>query len=100
MAEDLLNIRIDNPITGYGRRMAAQRQLDMLIYTLIAQRRDDDRDYHDVLSMLMSAQTGEEPETKLSEKQIHDHILTFLAARHETTALAHAWTLYLRPQYH
>ena len=40
MAEDLLNIRIDNPITGYGRRMAATRQLDMLIYTLIAQRRD------------------------------------------------------------
>src|SRR3989442_12514093 len=41
MAEDLLNIRIDNPITGYGKRMAAMRQLDMLIYTLIAQRRDD-----------------------------------------------------------
>src|SRR6266849_6425502 len=30
MAEDLLNIRIDNPITGYGKRMAAMRQLDML----------------------------------------------------------------------
>jgi cytochrome P450 len=44
MAEDLLNIRIDNTITGYGKRMAATRQLDMLIYTLIAQRRDDDRD--------------------------------------------------------
>src|SRR2546430_8786199 len=58
MAEDLLNIRIDNPITGYGKRMAATRQLDMLIYTFIAQRRDDDRDYHDVLSMLMSAQIG------------------------------------------
>src|SRR5947209_6316706 len=41
VAEDLLNIRIDNPITGYGKRMAAMRQLDMLIYTLIAQRRDD-----------------------------------------------------------
>src|SRR3989442_10154646 len=41
MVEDLLTIRIDNPITGYSRRMAAMRQLDMLIYTLIAQRRDD-----------------------------------------------------------
>src|SRR6266566_2887822 len=99
MAEDLLNIRIDNPITGYGRRMAAQRQLDILIYTLIAQRRDDDRDYHDVLSMLMPAQSGEEPETKLSEKQIHDHILTFLAAGHETTAIALVWTFYLLSQY-
>src|SRR5438874_1745818 len=99
MAEDLLNIRIDNPITGYGKRMAASRQLDMLIYTLIAQRRDDDRDYHDVLSMLMSAQDAEEPGTKLTEKQIHDHILTFLAAGHETTAIALVWTFYLLSQY-
>ena len=99
MAEDLLNIRIDNPITGYGKRMAASRQLDMLIYTLIAQRRDDNRDYHDVLSMLMSAQATEEPGTKLTEKQIHDHILTFLAAGHETTAIALVWTFYLLSQY-
>src|SRR6266571_1415288 len=99
MAEDLLNIRIDNPVTGYGRRMAASRQLDILIYTLIAQRRDDDRDYHDVLSMLMSAQSGEEPGTKLTGKQIHDHILTFLAAGHETTAIALVWTFYLLSQY-
>ncbi|GAC1346881.1 MAG: cytochrome P450 [Ktedonobacteraceae bacterium] len=99
MAEDLLNIRIDNPITGYGKRMAATRQLDMLIYTLIAQRRDDDRDYNDVLSMLMSAQSGEEPDTRLSEKQIHDHILTFLAAGHETTAITLVWTFYLLSQY-
>src|SRR5713226_6910865 len=99
MAEDLLNIHIDNPITGYGKRMAATRQLDMLIYTLIAQRRDDDRDYKDVLSMLMSAQSGEEPDTKLTEKQIHDHILTFLAAGHETTAITLVWTFYLLSQY-
>jgi cytochrome P450 len=99
MVEDLLNIRIDNPITGYGKRMAALRQLDMLIYTLIAQRREDDRDYHDVLSMLMAAQSGEEQGTKLTEKQIHDHILTFLAAGHETTALALVWTFYLLSQY-
>jgi cytochrome P450 len=99
MAEDLLNIRIDNPVTGYGKRMAATRQLDMLIYTLMAQRRDDDRDYNDVLSMLMLAQSGEDPDTKLTEKQIHDHILTFLAAGHETTAITLVWTLYLLSKY-
>jgi cytochrome P450 len=99
MAEDLLNIRIDNPITGYGKRMAATRQLDMLIYTLIAQRRDDDRENNDVLSMLMSTESGEEPETRLTEKQIHDHILTFLAAGHETTAITLVWTFYLLSQY-
>ena len=99
MAEDLLNIHIDNPITGYGKRMAATRQLDMLIYTLIAQRRDNDHDYNDVLSMLMSAESGEDLNTKLTEKQIHDHILTFLAAGHETTAITLVWTLYLLSQY-
>src|SRR6266480_4205326 len=99
IAEDLLNIRIDNPVTGYGKRMAAIRQLNMLIYTLIAQRRDDDRDHGDVLSMLMSAESGEEPGTKLTDKQIHDHILTFLAAGHETTAITLVWTFYLLAQY-
>jgi cytochrome P450 len=79
--------------------MAAMRQLDMLIYTLIAQRRDGDRDYDDVLSMLMSAESGEEPGTTLTGKQIHDHILTFLAAGHETTAIALVWTFYLLSQY-
>lgn len=95
MVEDLLNIRIDNPITGYGKRRAAMRQLDILIYTLMAERRDDEREHNDVLSMLMSAQSGEEPEMKLTDKQIHDHILTFLAAGHETTAIALSWTFYL-----
>jgi cytochrome P450 len=99
MAEDLLNIHIDNPVTGYGRRRAAIRQLDMLIYTLIAQRRDNSGEYNDVLSMLMSAQSGAEPDTKLTDKQIHDHILTFLAAGHETTAIALVWTYYLLSQY-
>ncbi len=95
IAEDVLNIHIDNPITGYGKRRAAARQLDILIYTLIAQRRDDEHEHNDVLSMLMSAQNGEEPGMKLTEKQIHDHILTFLAAGHETTAIALVWTFYL-----
>jgi len=49
--------------------------------------------------MLMSAGSGEDPETKLTEKQIHDHILTFLAAGHETTAIALVWTFYLLSQY-
>jgi cytochrome P450 len=99
IAEDVLNIHIDNPITGYGKRRAAARQLDILIYTLIAQRREDEHEHNDVLSMLMSAQNGEEPGMKLTEKQIHDHILTFLAAGHETTAIALVWTFYLLSQH-
>jgi cytochrome P450 len=99
MAEDLLNIRIDNPVTGYGKRRAAMRQLDMLIYTLIAQRHDAEYEHNDVLSMLMSAVSGDPEEPQLNEKQIHDHILTFLAAGHETTAITIVWTVYLLSQY-
>jgi cytochrome P450 len=99
VVEDLLNIRIDNPITGYGRRMAAMRQLDALAYTLIAERRDHPHDYNDVLAMLMETTSGEEPETKLTDKQIRDHLITFLAAGHETTAIALVWTFYLLAQY-
>src|SRR5258708_11712875 len=99
IVEDVLNIHIDNPVTGYGRRMAATRQLDMLIFTLIAQRHNDEHEYNDVLSMLMTALSGEDPETKLTDKQIHDHILTFLAAGHETTANALVWTFYLLSQH-
>src|SRR5258708_3555586 len=95
VAEDFLNIRIDNPVTGYGKRRAAMRQLNILIYTLIAQRREDDREHNDVLSMLMSAQSGEEPETKLTDKQIHDHIVTFLAAAHAEPVGNPSFTRYL-----
>lgn len=99
VAEDVLNIRIDNPVTGYGKRMAAMRKLDMLIYTLIAQRRADTHEQDDFLSMLIAAPDGVEPETLLNDKQIHDHILTFIAAGHETTANALVWTFYLLAQH-
>src|SRR5260370_41774016 len=79
--------------------MGAEGQVDMVSYDLIGQRREDDRDYNDVLSLLMAAQSGEDPDTKLTEKQIHDHVLTFLAAGHETTAITLVWTLYLLSQY-
>lgn len=95
LIEDFMNIRIDNPITSYGKRMAATRQIDMLIYTLMAQRRNEPTRYDDVLSMLMTAESGDEEGSKLTDKQIHDHMLTFIAAGHETTANALVWTLYL-----
>jgi cytochrome P450 len=92
--ETLFNLRIDNPITSYGKRMAAFRKLDMLVDTLIAQRRAEEHDRGDVLSMLLAAPDGERPGI-LNDKQVHDHITTFLAAGHETTAIALAWTFYL-----
>lgn len=95
LLETLLNMQIDNPLTTYGRRMNAIRQLNMLVNTLIAQRRADPGDKGDVLSMLLTAPDGETPDMVLNDKQVHDHIMTFIAAGHETTANALIWTFYL-----
>jgi cytochrome P450 len=93
--ESLFRLRIDNPFTSYGKRKAALRNLDMLIYTLIAERRHDSSDRGDMVSMLLEAQTGEQPEQPLNDKQVRDHLITFIAAGHETTANALIWTFYL-----
>jgi cytochrome P450 len=68
------------------------RVIDTFIYDLIAQRRADDKDTGDVLSMLLAAQ---EEDAALTDKQIHDHVLTFVAAGHETAQNTLAWTFYL-----
>src|SRR5258707_15154239 len=92
--DTLFSLRIDHPITAYGKRTQAHHRLDILVDTLIMQRRGDDRDWDDVLSMLLMAPDGERTGL-LHNKQIHDHITTFLTAGHETTALALTWTFYL-----
>jgi cytochrome P450 len=96
--ETLFNIRINNTLTSYGKRMEAFRRLDMLVDTLIAQRRSDEHEWNDVLAMLLTAPDGERPGT-LNDRQVHDHITTFMVAGHETTAIALAWTFYLLSQH-
>ncbi len=90
--ETLVNLKIDQPFTSYGRRMDAKRKLDTFIYQLIAERRASGRDEGDMLSMLLEYQDEVEG---LSDTQVRDHIMTFLAAGHETTALTLVWCFYL-----
>ena len=92
LLEGFLNVRIDQPFTSYGKRMAAKRRVDAFIYELIALRRAEGRDVGDVLSMLLAS---ENEEAGLSNTQIRDHIMTFVAAGHETTANALTFTFYL-----
>ncbi len=47
----------------------------------------------DFLTLLLRA--GENEKNRLSMEEIEDNIITFIAAGHETTARALAWTLYL-----
>ena len=95
-----------SPIQGiiFGRfgsgRLSVQvtestRIVDTFVYDLIAQRRAEGKDTGDVLSMLLTAQ---EEDAALTDKQIHDHVLTFVTAGHETVQNTLAWTFYLLSQ--
>src|SRR5581483_1976108 len=92
LLENFLNIHIDQPFTTYGRRKVAIRKMDEFIYELIERRRAEGRDEGDVLSMLLTAQDEAD---KLTDTQVRDHTMTFIAAGHETTANALSWTFYL-----
>jgi cytochrome P450 len=88
-------LRIDLPFTPYGRFLRARRRIDETIETIIARRRGRSEG-EDVLSMLIAAK--DENGGGLTDRQIHDHVLTFLAAGHATTANLLSWTLYLLAQ--
>ena len=96
LMEAFLNIRIDLPFTTYGKRHAAIGKVDAFIYDLIQRRRAEGGDEGDVLSMLLSAQDDEDA---LSDQQVRDHTMTFIAAGHETTSNALTWTFYLLSEY-
>src|SRR5262245_32066334 len=79
---------------GKFKRRRAARRLRAAVAAILARRRDAGLDGDDLLARLARAQ---DPETgaPMSEKQLIDNLVTFLAAGHETTAKALTWTLYL-----
>jgi cytochrome P450 len=74
------------------KAVAGKGLLDDFVYELIRQRRASGQDTGDVLSMLLAPQ---EEGNSLSDKQIHDHVLTFVAAGHETAQNTLSWIFYL-----
>ena len=89
-------LRLDLPFTPYGRMMESKRALDTFVYDLIKQRRAEGRDVGDVLSMLLQAQ---DEGNSMTDKQVHDQVLTFIAAGHETAQNTMSWTFYLLSQH-
>ena len=85
-------LRLDLPFTRYGKMMEGKRALDTFVYDMIKQRHSHGSDVGDVLSMLLQAQ--DEGNT-MTDKQVHDQVLTFIAAGHETVQNTMSWTFYL-----
>ncbi len=77
----------------FGRRRAG-RALRDAVATILTRRRTAGIKGDDLLARLATAR---DPDTgaPMSDKQLVDNLVTFLAAGHETTAKALTWTLYL-----
>jgi cytochrome P450 len=79
---------------GKFARRRAGRKLRDAVAAILARRRAAGVEGHDLLARLAGARN---PDTgaPMSDKQLIDNLVTFLAAGHETTAKALTWTLYL-----
>lgn len=89
------------PLPTTARFHKAQKYFDDTIYELIKERRASGEDKGDLLSMLLKAQDEEVAGEagRMTDSQIHDEILTFFLAGHETTALTLTWMWYLLSQH-
>jgi cytochrome P450 len=83
------------PIKSNRRLAQSMKQLDATILGLIARRRAEGRDHGDLLSMLLAAEDADNPEKRLTDREIRNQALTLFLAGHETTANALAWTWHL-----
>jgi cytochrome P450 len=86
------------PIPRNRRLQAAIRSLNEVVDTIINERRRQNRDKGDLLSMLLMAR-DEETGQGMNEQQVHDEVMTMLMAGHETVATSLTWTLYLLSQH-
>jgi cytochrome P450 len=89
---------LDNRLpTPTNRRFnAAAREIDNIVYRIIAERRASGSDQGDLLSMLLAAQ--DEDGSQMSDRQLRDEVMTLFLAGHETTALTLSWAWYLLAQ--
>ncbi len=80
--------------SGANRRFAARvREVDQVVYGMIAERRRAPGE-SDLISMLLAAR-DEETGEGMSDRQLRDEVMTMFFAGHETTATALAWTFFL-----
>jgi cytochrome P450 len=74
------------PVAAFWR---LQEEIDALMFELIEERRAEDADRDDVLTMLLEAR--HEDGSPMSDQELRDELMTMLVAGHETTATSLAW---------
>jgi cytochrome P450 len=82
------------PTPDNRRFESARTRLRELVNRIIAEYRSAGADNGDLMSGLMSAR-DEETGDALTDVEVHDMVMNFLAAATETTATALCWALYL-----
>jgi cytochrome P450 len=73
----------------WARFLRMREEVDALIFGLIEERRRDDSERDDILSMLLGAR--HEDGSPMSPQELRDELMTLLVAGHETTASELAW---------
>jgi cytochrome P450 len=86
---------LDNvlPTPNHLRFRKAINDLDKVVFRLISQRRKDDRQSDDLLSLLLTAH--DDDGSQLNDRQLRDELTTLFFASHEAVALVLTWTCYL-----
>eukprot|EP00027_Filamoeba_sp_ATCC50430_P009685 CAMPEP_0168557276 /NCGR_PEP_ID=MMETSP0413-20121227/9339_1 /TAXON_ID=136452 /ORGANISM="Filamoeba nolandi, Strain NC-AS-23-1" /LENGTH=493 /DNA_ID=CAMNT_0008588297 /DNA_START=29 /DNA_END=1510 /DNA_ORIENTATION=- len=81
-------------------RMIAEKaiQLEKVIYDLIKTKRqskleNSSRHNQDLMDLLLDAR-DDETNTKMTDAQLNNHVMTFMVAGHETTSVALSWMFY------
>ncbi len=90
----LINPPLWLPTKTVRRYNQSIKDLNEVVNTIVAQRRESRGRYDDLLDMLMYAQDEETKET-MSDIQLRDEVMTIFLAGHETTANALTWALYI-----
>lgn len=85
------------PTTINRRYQQALKAMDQKIYQLIQQRRNNNLDSGDLLSMLIAVR-DEADGSQMTDRQLRDELVTLIMAGHETTANALSWTWMLLSQ--
>jgi cytochrome P450 len=86
---DSIGAKIGERIGPFKEFLNLQEPADAMIFELIDERRREDGERDDILTMLLAAR--HEDGSPMSAQELRDELMTLLVAGHETTASALAW---------